>query len=351
MGANPFVSEPPAVRADAWFTTRRLTGSSTPIWRMCSSSFECSAAECPAPSTSRLAFARATASSKVSIGEDRHHRAELLLGENVLCPGPVGPHEDDPHLFGNIDARFRRDLARRFAHHVLVQVTVREDNLTQLLHLIRVRRVPDLPGREERLDRVLVKLVRREHELLMRADDAVVERRAGDDLLGGVLQVHIAVDDHRNVPGADAVGRLARGVGRLHHRPAACRDHDVGGLHERLRGLDGPVRDHLDEVFRERRAASGSPDRTVVRSRVAASAFGCGAKMTAFPAFRANIALHMGVTMGLVTGQTAATTPMGLATKIRPASSSSPMMPRDFLPLRLFQITRALPFALATLSS
>ena len=42
---------------------------------------------------------------------------------------------------------------------------------------------------------------------------------------------------------------------------------------------------------------------------------------------------------------------MGLATKIRLASSSSPMMPLDFLPLRLFQITRALPFALATLSS
>ena len=84
---------------------------------------------------------------------------------------------------------------------------------------------------------------------------------------------------------------------------------------------------------------------------MADSAFGCGAKMTAFPAFRANIALHIGVTMGLVTGQTAATTPMGLATKIRLASSSSPMMPRDFLPLRLFQITRALPLALATLSS
>src|SRR5215212_8199305 len=73
--------------------------------------------------------------------------------------------------------------------------------------------------------------------------------------------------------------------------------------------------------------------------------------MTALPALRANIALHMGVTIGLVTGHTAATTPMGLATKIRFASSSSPMMPRDFLPLRLFQITRALPFALATLSS
>src|SRR3954451_7277214 len=73
--------------------------------------------------------------------------------------------------------------------------------------------------------------------------------------------------------------------------------------------------------------------------------------MTALPALSANIALHIGVTMGLVTGQTAATTPMGFATNTRFASSSSPMMPRDFLPLRLFQITRALLLALRTLSS
>ena len=68
-------------------------------------------------------------------------------------------------------------------HHVLVQVAVREHDLAQLLHLILVGRVPDLPGREERLNRVVVAFLWREDELLMRADDAVVERRAGDDFL------------------------------------------------------------------------------------------------------------------------------------------------------------------------
>ena len=53
----------------------------------------------------------------------------------------------------------------------------------------------------------------------------------------------------------------------------------------------------------------------------------------------------------MVTGQTAATTPIGFAISTSPASSSSPITPRDFLPLRLFQIVRALPFAFATLSS
>ena len=81
------------------------------------------------------------------------------------------------------------------------------------------------------------------------------------------------------------------------------------------------------------------------------SAFGCGAKITALPALSANIALHIGVTMGLVTGHTAPTTPIGLATSTRLASASSPMIPRDGLPLRLFQMTRALPSAFCTLSS
>ena len=81
------------------------------------------------------------------------------------------------------------------------------------------------------------------------------------------------------------------------------------------------------------------------------SAFGCGAKMTALPVFRANMPLHIGVTTGLVTGVTAPTTPIGFATRIRPTSGFSAMMPRDFLPLRLFQIVRDLPLAFATLSS
>ena len=144
---------------------------------------------------------------------------------------------------------FVADLAGRLADDVLVQVAVREHDLAELLHLVLVGREPDLSGREELLDRLLVALFRGQHELLVRADDAVVERSAGDDLLGGVLKVDVAIDDDRHVAGADAVGRLARGVGGLHHGAAAGRDDDVRGLHQRLRGLDGAVGDHLDEVL------------------------------------------------------------------------------------------------------
>jgi hypothetical protein len=80
-------------------------------------------------------------------------------------------------------------------------------------------------------------------------------------------------------------------------------------------------------------------------------AFGCGAKITALPVLSANMPLHIGVTTGFVTGVTEATIPIGFATSVRPVSGSSPMTPRDFLPLRLFQIVRALPYFLRILSS
>ena len=47
-------------------------------------------------------------------------------------------------------------------------------------------------------------LFRSQDELFVRADDPVVERRACDDLLGGFLEIDVAIDDHRHVTGSDA---------------------------------------------------------------------------------------------------------------------------------------------------
>ena len=69
----------------------------------------------------------------------------------------------------------------------------------------------------------------------------------------------------------------------------------------------------------------------------------------AFPPFNANMALLMGVTMGLVHGVIAATTPIGLAILVIPVASSRSMIPLDFLPFRLFQMIRALPLFLVPL--
>ena len=58
----------------------------------------------------------------------------------------------------------------------------------------------------------------------------------------------------------------------------------------------------------------------------------------AFLPFTANMALLIGVTVVLVKGVIAATTPMGLATFTIPVFSSLSMMPTLFFPFRLFQM-------------
>src|SRR5665648_974127 len=60
--------------------------------------------------------------------------------------------------------------------------------------------------------------------------------------------------------------------------------------------------------------------------------------MMAFQTLSANMILLMVVTIGLVHGVIAATTPIGLATFVIPVSSSLSIIPLDFFPFRLFQI-------------
>src|SRR5215470_16412028 len=88
VGAKPFVNEPPAVNELAWLTTRRLTGSSTPAQRMLPSLFECTAAEWPAPSISRLALAAATASWKVLYGRIATTGQSFSFARRSFAPAP-----------------------------------------------------------------------------------------------------------------------------------------------------------------------------------------------------------------------------------------------------------------------
>ncbi len=65
---------------------------------------------------------------------------------------------------------------------------------------------------------------------------------------------------------------------------------------------------------------------------------------------RANMALDMQVTMGLVMGVMAPTTPTGLPTLMTPVPCSRSMMPTDFLSRRDHQMILALFLFLAILS-
>jgi hypothetical protein len=109
------------------------------------------------------------------IGEDRDDRTQLLLREQILRAGAFGREQDDARGFGDVDARERANLPRRLADDVLVQVAAGEHRLAQLLNQRLVFREPYLAGRLEGIQDVRIFLLWSEDELLVRADDPVVE--------------------------------------------------------------------------------------------------------------------------------------------------------------------------------
>ena len=84
--------------------------------------------------------------------------------------------------FGAVQSDLARDNLDQIIH--LTRRIAEQSDVTDFLHLVLVGREPDFAGAKKLLDRFLVALFRGQHELLMRADDAVVERCAGDDLRG-----------------------------------------------------------------------------------------------------------------------------------------------------------------------
>src|SRR6187200_3416631 len=79
--------------------------------------------------------------------------------------------------------------------------------------------------------------------------------------------------------------------------------------------------------------------------------FGDGEMITALRPLSAISALLAGVADGFVDGQTAATTPIGLAYSVMPSSGSSAMTPTDGAPDRSRSVPSVLRRFLATLSS
>ena len=84
--------------------------------------------------------------------------------------------------------------------------------------------------------------------VLRRAEHAVVEGLAGDDVAHGLLHVRGALDERRRVARADAVRRLAGAVGGSHQAHAAGRQNhrDVAVLHQLLRALERDRRHPVD---------------------------------------------------------------------------------------------------------
>ena len=66
---------------------------------------------------------------------------------------------------------------------------------------------------------------------------------------GGLHDVRSLVDHHRRVAGADAVRRLARSVGGLHHGGPAGRDRQIAEAHQFARQRDAGAFDALQQIL------------------------------------------------------------------------------------------------------
>ncbi len=187
-------------------------------------------------------------------------RRELLVSEGF---GDVrGGRLADQNLrrFRHLEARELRDGRRLLADDLRVERAVDEHRGADLVLLLVIEDVA-AALRELGLHLVVDRLVD-DDRLLRRADHAVVERLRVDDGVDRGNDVAGLVEDRGRVAGADADGRGARAVGRLHHAGTARREDEVALLHDEIRlkerrglgpaddvlrgaGLDGRVEDDL----------------------------------------------------------------------------------------------------------
>ena len=132
------------------------------------------------------------------------------------------------------------------------------------------------------VDEVAALLLQLREEAIVdrRVDEQVAVGRAARAVVVGLADARVArrlfdvgglVDDHRRVAGADAVGRLARAVGRLHHRRPAGGDGEIADRHQLVGQRDARPLDALQHVSGTPSAASAARiSRTVSNGRLAA---------------------------------------------------------------------------------
>ena len=170
-------------------------------------------------------------------GEDR---AELLDRQGVVASDPRQGRQQDARLGRHRQAALRGDDRRGFPDERRVGQPLRRHE--HPAHGV------DLGGRHEVAALGLElpfhlfgnRLVD-DDRVFGRAEHAVVERLARDDVADGLADVRRALDVRRGVAWPDAVGGLACAVGRADQAHAARReDHgDVPMLHQLLRALEG----------------------------------------------------------------------------------------------------------------
>ena len=166
------------------------------------------------------------------VGEGRQHRAHLLLADDVFGADAMGLQDQHLGALGDGNAGLLGDEGSRLAHGFPGQGAILENDIHHLLALGGWHKVRALTLEGCHHGRPVGLMV--DEGLFARADDAVVELAAGDDLAGGLHEIDVPVEDHLDIARADAEGGLSGGVGGLDHGHAAGGHHHVTGLHELL---------------------------------------------------------------------------------------------------------------------
>ena len=167
------------------------------------------------------------------------HRAQLLDREREVAAHPLKLCDQRAGAGRHGEAAFLGDVDGRLADKRGIRQSLRRDQLPgQRL---------GLGGRQEvtalvlelplglRLDGLVD-----DHRVGRRAQHAVVERLAGENVVGGLAHVGARLDVARRVAWPDTVGGLARAVGRAHQAHAAGRENhrDLARPHQLLRPFE-----------------------------------------------------------------------------------------------------------------
>ena len=181
----------------------------------------------------------------VTLGHD--DRPHDLLIQDVGAAHGADLEGDDLGALGDVEAGGLGDDGGVLAHEGGVGLAVDEQDLPELVHVLGLVEDHDAflaHGVEEGL--LLLGGV--QQHVVAVAEDAVVAADSGDGHLHGVGEVIAAVQHHRRVAGAHAVGGGAAGVGGLGEAESAGGEDQVALGHELSGVLQGGLLDGLDQV-------------------------------------------------------------------------------------------------------
>ena len=181
----------------------------------------------------------------VTLGDD--DRPHDLLIEDIGAAHGTDLESDDLGALGDVETGSLGDDGSVLAHESGVGLAVDEQDFPELVHVLGLVEDHDaFPAHG--VEESLLLLGGMQQHVVAVAEDAVVAADSGNGHLHGVGEVIAAVENHRGVAGAHAVGGSAAGVGGLGETESAGSQDQVALGHQLGGMLQGGFLDRLHQV-------------------------------------------------------------------------------------------------------